>query len=481
MTNTQETEIHTDEDGTSFISTFFNTVYINYAVYKVFQRLPHQVDTLGNTQRKIITVLEKISPIRKLKTAEIYSLIYNETKYIHGDASAYSVSESLCRSANNTINILTEEGNFGFRTNTTAAGPRYTNTRLSDVGRLIFRQSDKPLYVNQEFEGKHIEPEFLLPIVPVSVINGFSAISVGYASKFLPRDPNEVIDFMIGHLSSKSGAFSNERINIRFPYYVGSAEFIGDSTKSSWKLYGKINKTTRRRVYEITELPPTYNREIYLKKLKKYQQEGLITKFDEKCVKNKFYFIIKINNEFFGDSPTEEMLIDNLGLSEIFTENIIFVNKNNQESPITDYSSMEDYLKWFTINRQSFYVKRKEYIIMNIERKLAFLENKIHFINKVNTGELNIRNTKKEELLASLRENGFLEIPGEESNFDYLLNIKIWNLTDTYVLKYKEDKKKLVKELKEVKKITPQEMHISELLELKEAIIPELIKKLILL
>jgi len=458
------------------VLSFFESEYKNYAVYKVLQRLPHMLDTLASTQRKLITVLEKRPQARKIKTAETYGMVYNEMKYIHGDASVFTTSESLSRGATNNINIFTEEGNFGFRTNRSAAGPRYTNTRFSEAARLIFRAEDKPILGKQEFEGAQIEAPFLLPIVPVAIMNGQDAIAIGFASKILPHHPIALIDSMIKALkrSKKIGPITQKMIApvpIDFPYFSGTS--IADPNKpSNWTMSGIVKWAKRKHWVEISEVPPSFTRESYLKKLKKLLEKGIIKEYSESCVKNKFNFMVKMSPDYLD--KTELGLLRVLGLTDTTQENFTFIFPEDEDNPIKIFETVEEYLVEFLTIRLSWYGIRKNYILSTLSDEIDSLKERIRFIHLVNNGDIQVTKRKKVDLEKELAELDFNKL---DSSYDYLLGMRLWNLTAEMQEKYQKTIRDKEKELEVLNSTTSEDMYINELQEFKKFIQPELKKK----
>jgi len=456
------------------IKDFMWNEYTDYAVYRVLQRLPNTIDTLGQTQRKILYVLSRLPESKKSKTAGVYNLVYSQTNYLHGDKSIYTVVENLAREASNNLNILTQEGSFGYRTNRTAAAPRYTSTRFSQAARLIFRKEDQPIVHSQEFEGEEIEPEFMLPILPVSIINGFNAIAVGYASKFLPRHPIEVINELIRILRAKEKGkeVRTKILNPVFPFYSGN--IILDSqhstnSNSAWYLTGLLTKMKRKYWIDITEVPPEYTRESYIKKLKTMLEKGIIKDYKEACSKNKFSIQVKVTPELWELS--EDVLLEKLGLVDKFVENFTFINNKNG---IFKFDHIGKYLVEFINERQKYYVIRKEYHIQKLREEILILKERIRFINAVNNSEIIITKRKKIDLEKELNESGYRKIDG---NFDYLLGIKMYALTSENVKKFQEVIHQREDYLKKLENISPEQMHINDLEELRTFIKPELQKK----
>jgi len=462
------------------IKEFLDNDYVNFAVYRVHQRLPHILDTLGQTQRKILYSLEQFSETKKFKTAEVYSKVYDMTSYLHGDMSIYNVTENMARDCSNNINLLTPEGSFGYRTNKTAAAPRYTSTRFSKIARIIFRKEDFPIMQEQEFEGKLIEPKFMLPILPISLVNGYNAIAVGFASKFLPRHPVDIINKMQDALKYKKRKNANwdkykiEDLSPAYPFYKGNISHNSShDNDSAWFLTGVITKTKKRNVIEISDLPPEANRETYIKKLKRLQEKGVIRDFSESCVKNTFKFLIKVSPDIWKKS--EDELITILGLVDKASENFTFLNpEGTSDNTVIRFKTSGEYLKYFIEVRQKFYGIRKNYQLDKLKNEILILKEKIKFIEAVNSNEVIITKRKKIDLEKELNIKSYIKI---EDSFDYLLGMRMYSLTEENVQKFKKYIQDKEKEFDRLEKLPIEDMHIRELEDLKKAIGPELKKK----
>jgi len=465
------------------IKTFLDEDYTNYAVYRTYQRLPHILDSLGQTQRKILYVMEGTPSSKKVKTAEVYSYVYSQTQYLHGDASVYTVVENLARSCSNNINLLTEEGSFGYRTDRSAASPRYTSTRFSKIGRLIFNSDDKPILASQEFEGKTIEPEFLLPIIPVSLVNGYSAIAVGFASKILPRNPLHVIDAVIDALTFKKRKTTTDKkwddykiqqLVPDYPFYNGQVIPNPDpEAKSSWIQKGILNKTSKNTV-TITDLPPEATRESYLKKIKRYIDKGIVKSYTEKCGKNTFIFKLKLSPEY--GKNTEEELYLKLGLVDQTSENFTFINPKGlgNISTIHRFDTAEEYLKVFIEERQKFYEARKEYQLNKLVSEISVLTERVRFISEVNSNHIIITKRKKIDLEKELALKKYDKI---ENSFDHLLGMKMYSLTEENIKKYQDSILLKENEYTRLLKTPAEDLHIDELKTLRTDIASEMKSK----
>ncbi len=80
--------------------------------------------------------------------------------------------------------------------------------------RVIIQQVDDILLTYNTEDGQRVEPSFYAPIVPLALINGKTAIGIGFKTVMLPLNPLETIDNLISLIEE------NE-VNKMLPFFVG--------------------------------------------------------------------------------------------------------------------------------------------------------------------------------------------------------------------------------------------------------------------
>jgi DNA topoisomerase II len=81
----------------------------------------------------------------------------------------------------NNINLMAPNGQFGTRAQggNDAASPRYIFTKLTSIARKVFHPQDDPLLSYLDEDGKRIEPEWYMPVIPMVLVNGADGIGTG--------------------------------------------------------------------------------------------------------------------------------------------------------------------------------------------------------------------------------------------------------------------------------------------------------------
>ena len=458
------------------VKEFLDKEFLQYSNYKVIQQIPCLTDTMSQTARKIIWTVSKY-PNKKFKTTEIHPLIYNEVNYLHGDLSAINVWENLAAKFANGINLITAKANFGYRTEKSAAAARYASAQYSKLARLLFKDIDRNLVIEQVQEGKVIEPYFMIPILPINVINGFSGIAVGFSSSIIPRDAKFIFDLFYKILSRK---IKNIPKNIppKITYFKGRIDY-GDNEKQ-YIFEGVIEKgkaTKRFGTLIITELPPKWQRSSYNEFLDKLSDAGVVYSYTENCIKNDFYYEIKVEREIY-DKPVEE-LINIFSLIQKQSENLTFIkyhfDNDELHKTIVEYDNIAEMLAdWFQ-ERLYFYGKRKEYILNKIENDIEMLSQKLMFIKAILDKKIIIERKKKAEIEKQLIKLKFIKI---NDSYDYLLRMPLYSLTEEKIKELENEVNNLLKLKEETIKKELNEMWLEDLEEIKPLIYNEYKEKL---
>lgn len=185
------------KDGALKYGDFVNKELIVYSRASNVRAIPLFVDGLKPVQRKILSIAFQRNLVRECRVASFASSVIERSAYHHGEKSMCDAVIQMAQDyvGSNNINLLVPSGQFGTRAEggKNAGSPRYTNTLLSPVARLIFRVEDDALLTRLVDDGKPIEPAYYLPILPMALVNGCDGIGTGWATNVAPRNPRAVI------------------------------------------------------------------------------------------------------------------------------------------------------------------------------------------------------------------------------------------------------------------------------------------------
>lgn len=414
------------------ISKLFNEEYVNTASYSTIRALGSYIDGFKNSTRKVVyTVIDK-NIQKSTRVDAISNQIMEHTKYLHG--SIEGVVVGLARNyTGSPFPLLKDKGYFGKRLNTSPSASRYIETFSHENLTKLFKKEDNVNLISQSFDGKNIEPRFFVPELPVMLLRGSEGTATGFAQKILPRDIKEIVRYI-----------NNKKCDLK-PSWEGFQGNVSVGEKpNQWiveGVYEKVNTTT----VVVTELPITYSLEQYNKTLNKLQEQNKIQSF--KDLSNPKTDLFKFEVKFRRDVLSKvNDLIDYLKLRTTITENFTCIDENNK---IIIFENVNELLDAYINIKKIYNEKRKESSLKSMSEDLLVLKNKIKFITDINDEVLDIRNKSKKELSPLL-----CEFDKVDNNYDYLLNMSLYSLTNE---KVKELEKKLNTMQKEYDKLFNQD------------------------
>ena len=184
------------------VTEFFNREYCNWASYDNLRKIASFVDGQKNAARKVLWYTLQKNQKNEIKVSQLDSKVAESEEYLHGSMAGVVVNLAKDYPGSNNINLMYPEGNFGTRLIPEASAPRYIYTYGTKAFFEMFNKQDDAILNSQSFEGKDIEPVFMLPKLPVLLINGSEGVTSGYAQKILPRNPKDIQKYISYYLNN---------------------------------------------------------------------------------------------------------------------------------------------------------------------------------------------------------------------------------------------------------------------------------------
>lgn len=439
---------------------FINKELILFSMADNMRSIPSVVDGLKPGQRKVMYTCFRRNLKKDIKVVELAGLVSGLTAYAYGDTSLQQTIVGLAQNfvGSNNINVLEPSGNFGSRLQggQDAASARYIYTRLSPFARRIYNQTDDALLTYNLDDGKQIEPEIYSPIVPMILVNGADGIGTGWSTSIPNYSPIDVIDNLIRRMDGDEHAMVH--MKPWFRGWTGETEQLSDER---FKFAGKIRKVSDTEV-EVTELPVRYWTQDFKDKLEEILKAEKIPSFikdyTEYNTPETIHFVIKMEEKKLKENEDKLEDLFKLAKTQATTNLVAF----DPQGRIKRYATPLDILEEFYHFRLNMYHKRKEHMLNEMQRDLDRLTNQARFVQMIIDGKLVVSKKKKSALVNELNKLGFKRFPkivdakksGEfeevveqdedsddaetvagANDFDYLLGMAIWSLTQERVEK----------------------------------------------
>lgn len=416
------------------ITDFIHKDQVKFSEEDIRRSIPHVMDGLKPSQRKVIHACLKKNLERDMTVAQLAGYIGEHTAYHHGEASLQGTIVGLAQDfvGSNNRNLLVPSGQFGSRLEggKDHASARYISTRLSPCTKKIFNPSDGPILNWLQEDGKTIEPEHFVPVTPNVLENGCEGIGTGYSTFIPPYNPSDINANILRLLN-------NEPMVPMVPWYRGFTGKISRKNETTWNLEGiyKENK--------ITELPPGKWIQDYKEYLDGLVESGKIRGYENHSTETKPHFIID------GELDDPKITVT------IHTSNMYLMT----ETGIRKFETPEEILVYFAKNRMKFYKLRKKYLKEKLTEKMNALDTKAKFIQLVIDEKIKIFRQTKKSIEDAMKINGI-----QECYWDDCLSVKTYMYTIEEIEKLRMQIEEANKELQTVTETSLADMWRNDLL-----------------
>jgi DNA gyrase/topoisomerase IV subunit B len=455
LTTFDEKEIELKQSENKYkmeISDFLNRELIKFSINDCKRSIPHLMDGLKESQRKILFACIKKNLQKPIKVAQLAGYVAENTNYHHGEGCLFDTITKMAQDfvGSNNIPLLFKDGQFGTRmqpNGSDAANARYIFTKLSPITRTIIHPDDDDILTYINDDGDSIEPEYYSPIIPMVLINGANGIATGWSTNIPTFNPKIIIEWIEAWISE------TEYPEL-LPWYNGFKGSIEKETIHKYNTYGVYEKKNDK--YIIRELPIG----VWIDKYKEYLEDLLENK-KIKSLKNyskpdEIYFEISE----FKETPVDLSL---LKLKSVLnTSNMVLFDENNR---IRKYDTVEDILTGFCQKRLEMYNLRKQHIQKRLEHEHSIVTNKLEFLKAVMNNTLNIHNQTEEDIYTQLKQ---MKYDMHDNSYDYLLSLPIKSFSQQKINQLTEKKDVLYSKIEYIKNTTPKKLWINDLQELKK-------------
>ena len=371
-------------------SQIIEAAYRNFSLYTLEDRaLLYFEDGLRASIRRGIWVSKNLP---KTKTATVAG--YMMPLHPHGEAdevlqnftSPFKMNYPYFNGNDAGFGTLLEPSNF--------SASRYTSIELSEFTKSVVLVDTNLITMIPNYDEEREEPAFLLPLVPIHLLNGIQGMAVGFKCSIVPYNIVDIVEQQINVLSDKP----QERI---VPYFKPLDQYAVASTVSPkgnviWTFEGSVEKV-KRDVWRVTSLPYGVKHSDFIKHLHDLIESGIVKKYVDNSKK-------QVNCDVFLKQVThnEEEIKNILGLRNNRTEIINLISYSEQKVKKFEVNEL---IQEFTLWRKNFFKIRIQKQIDQLEHEMSRLKDILVTVGLIVAGKLNISKVKKTEMLDILVKN----------------------------------------------------------------------------
>ncbi|POS85094.1 putative DNA topoisomerase 2 [Erysiphe pulchra] len=471
---------------------FVNKELILFSMADNLRSIPSVIDGFKPGQRKVMFACFKRNLVRDMKVVELAGYVSENTAYHHGEASMHQTIIGLAQNfvGSNNINCLEPSGSFGSRLagGSDAASPRYIFTRLSPFARRVFSAQDEPIYEHNVDDGRSIEPMMYCPVVPMVLVNGADGIGTGWSTTIPNYHPIDIVNNLKRRMGRLDDSKEEKPFETMKPWFRGWKGNVEESGPMRYNFNGVARIAAPNEV-EITELPIRMWTDDFKAKLediiKGEKAPSFIKDYKEYNDHKSVHFIIQLDEKNIKPDIYDNLLEKFKLQKSIATSNLVAFDTRGQ---IRKYEKVEDIMEEYYVYRLEMYTKRKAYWLDKIDTEYRKLKNQARFVLEIIDNKLVVSRKKKSVLVSELRQRGYEAFPkgkdpqlpnndntpenddeispeedGGARDYDYLLSLPIWSLTQERVDKLKDQMLNKKKEHDDLKLLSEKDLWCRDL------------------
>ncbi|OAL10309.1 DNA gyrase subunit A [Candidatus Mycoplasma haematobovis] len=243
--------------------------FLDYAMSVITARaLPDLKDGLKPVHRRIIYAAYQERLFHDAKFKKSASLVGTVmgSYHPHGDSSIYDALVRMAQDFSLRYPLIEGQGNFGSIDGDSPAAMRYTEARLSKLGKYFLDGIEEECVdFMDNYDQSRKEPVVLPTLIPNILINGSTGIAVGLATNIPPHNITEVFDAILALIKNPDltlGEISDYIKGPDFPTggeifkYSGVRDYFSTGS-GTFKLRSKIEveEQQKRNLFIIKEIP----------------------------------------------------------------------------------------------------------------------------------------------------------------------------------------------------------------------------------
>lgn len=410
------------------ITDFVHKDLVNFSLADLRRSIAHVSDGLKPSQRKVLHACFARNLTTEMKVAQLAAYVSEKTSYHHGEVSLADTIVKLAQDfvGSNNVNLLEPCGQLGSRImgGKDASQPRYIFTKLTPQARHLYDPRDDPILEYLDDDGKRIEPDHFVPIVPTVLINGTEGIGTGFSCYVPPFDPKDICANIVR-------ALDGESLVPMSPWFRGFTGKVLKGDEGSWIAEGVWTHVGT--TVTVTELPPGRWTQDFKEALDVLIEKKQVQNYVNNSTTDKVRFEI---TGYAGTDPCKDFRLQ----KTFHTTNMHLFHPTKG---IHKYATPEAILTDFMDIRMEAYKKRKAHGLAVLEAKMKRNMNMATFVDRVINEKLIIFKRRKQDLEAELATT-FDEIDG---SFDYLLHIKTYQYTQEAVQALNDETARLALDL----------------------------------
>lgn len=442
--------------------------YMPYAMSVIVSRALPEIDGFKPSHRKLLYTMYKMGLLTGARTKS--ANIVGQTMKLnpHGDMAIYETMVRLARGNEALLHpYVDSKGNFGkaYSRDMSFAASRYTEAKLDPICAEIFADIDRDIVdFVPNYDNSMTEPVLLPTRFPAVLVNNNVGIAVSMASNICSFNLSEVCETAAALMKNPEHDIVS---TLKGPDFPGGGFILQDENelrriyatgRGSVKVRSKYIYDKAANCIEVTEIPPTTTIEAIIDKIVEQVKLGKLKEISDVRDESDLSGL-KITIDLKRGQDSEAVMKKLFRITPL--QDVFSCNFNILVGGMPKVMGVAEILEQWTDFRITCVKRKTKFELTRKKEKLHLLTGLKKILLDIDKAIKIIRETEDD---AEVVPNLMIGFGIDETQAEYVADIKLRNINKGYILKRIEEIDSLKEEIADMEDILSSERRVKQII-----------------
>ena len=442
--------------------------YMPYAMSVIVSRALPEIDGFKPSHRKLLYTMYKMGLLTGARTKS--ANIVGQTMKLnpHGDMAIYETMVRLARGNEALLHpYVDSKGNFGkaYSRDMSFAASRYTEAKLDPICAEIFADIDRDIVdFVPNYDNSMTEPVLLPTRFPAVLVNNNVGIAVSMASNICSFNLSEVCETAAALMKNPEHDIVS---TLKGPDFPGGGFILQDENelrriyatgRGSVKVRSKYIYDKAANCIEVTEIPPTTTIEAIIDKIVEQVKLGKLKEISDVRDESDLSGL-KITIDLKRGQDSEAVMKKLFRITPL--QDVFSCNFNILVGGMPKVMGVAEILEQWTDFRITCVKRKTKFELARKKEKLHLLTGLKKILLDIDKAIKIIRETEDD---AEVVPNLMIGFGIDETQAEYVADIKLRNINKGYILKRIEEIDSLKEEIADMEDILSSESRVKQII-----------------
>lgn len=442
--------------------------YMPYAMSVIVSRALPEIDGFKPSHRKLLYTMYKMGLLTGARTKS--ANIVGQTMKLnpHGDMAIYETMVRLARGNEALLHpYVDSKGNFGkaYSRDMSFAASRYTEAKLDPICAEIFADIDRDIVdFVPNYDNSMTEPVLLPTRFPAVLVNNNVGIAVSMASNICSFNLSEVCETAAALMKNPEHDIVS---TLKGPDFPGGGFILQDENelrriyatgRGSVKVRSKYIYDKAANCIEVTEIPPTTTIEAIIDKIVEQVKLGKLKEISDVRDESDLSGL-KITIDLKRGQDSEAVMKKLFRITPL--QDVFSCNFNILVGGMPKVMGVAEILEQWTDFRITCVKRKTKFELARKKEKLHLLTGLKKILLDIDKAIKIIRETEDD---AEVVPNLMIGFGIDETQAEYVADIKLRNINNGYILKRIEEIDSLKEEIADMEDILSSERRVKQII-----------------